>query len=256
LWKKMNKLLLPFAILLIVILFLVPSAARAQSGDEAVVRAVLFYSPTCPHCHNVINEVLMPMVETYGDRLQIVGIDTTQPGGSQLYRSTVEAFEISDERLGVPTLVIGEVVLVGGYEIPNRFPGLVEEGLKAGGVDWPNIPGLAELMAQAEQAPTPSVTSPAPASPESTAAVQPTATLSPTAMDHESATAQPDPGETRCRVGQEDCAEPGAAVTAQSSTPEILGPTYNPTKTSEPSADQTDLAREGLVRLVFFWSDT
>jgi thiol-disulfide isomerase/thioredoxin len=50
-----------------------------------VVRAVFFYSPTCPHCHTVINETLVPMMEQYGERLQIIGIDISQPGGQALY---------------------------------------------------------------------------------------------------------------------------------------------------------------------------
>ena len=43
--------------------------------QEAVARAVLFYSPTCPHCHKVMTEDLPPLVERYGDRFVIVGVD-------------------------------------------------------------------------------------------------------------------------------------------------------------------------------------
>ncbi len=121
--------------------------AAAQSGGDSVVRAVLFYSPTCPHCHSVISEVLLPMVDDYGsDHLQIVGIDTTQPAGGQVYQMTIEKYQILPHRQGVPTLVIGDVVLVGSSEIPERFPGLVKEGLEMGGIDWPAIPGLDQVI--------------------------------------------------------------------------------------------------------------
>ena len=46
-----------------------------------VVHAVLFYSPTCPHCQYVITETLPPLMEKYGNQLQIMGVDVTQPKG-------------------------------------------------------------------------------------------------------------------------------------------------------------------------------
>lgn len=140
----MRKLLLQFVILLILACLAMPLATAAPSPDEPVVQAILFRSPTCPACHSVIDELLSPMAGDYGDRLQIVGIDTHQPAGLQLYQAAVERYQIPRERQGVPTLVIGDVVLVGGREIPEQFPALLEEVLAAGGIGWPDIPGLAQ----------------------------------------------------------------------------------------------------------------
>jgi uncharacterized membrane protein len=100
----------------------------------------------------VINEVLVPMTEEYGDKLQVLGVNTQQPGGSQLYQVTIEHFEIPPPRQGVPTLVIGDVVLVGSGEIPAQFPDMVKEHLAAGGIDWPDIPGLVEAITASEEA--------------------------------------------------------------------------------------------------------
>lgn len=148
----MRKLSLPFAILLIVACLAIPSTAAVQSADGPVVQAILFYTPTCPACHHVINEVLEPMVDDYGDRLQIVRINTHEPSGYELYQATVERYQIPRERQGVPTLVVGEVVLVGGREIPEQFPALVEEGLVAGGIGWPDIPELAQAISEVQPA--------------------------------------------------------------------------------------------------------
>ncbi len=129
--------------MLLLALLLIPSPAAAQTAGQAIVQAILFYSPTCPHCHQVINDFLIPMQEKYGEQLQIIGIDTSHPAGSDLYGRAIERFEIPQERLGVPTLIVGDTVLVGGAEIPARFPALVEDGLSVGGIGWPEIPGLA-----------------------------------------------------------------------------------------------------------------
>jgi uncharacterized membrane protein len=112
-----------------------------------VVRAILFYSPTCAHCKTVIQEVLPPLFETYGDQLSMVGIDVTVPEGSALYASAINSFGVPEERRGVPMLFVGDVILVGSGEIPETFPGIIEQGLAQGGIDWPAIPGLPEMLA-------------------------------------------------------------------------------------------------------------
>ncbi len=145
----MRELSLPFAILFIVACLVISPTAAAQSADAPVVQVIVFYSPTCPACHHVIEEVLEPMVNDYGDRLQIVGIDTSQPLGYQIYQAVVERYQIPPEQRGVPTLAVGDVVLVGGLQIPEQFPALVEEGLAAGGIGWPDIPGLAQVVSEA-----------------------------------------------------------------------------------------------------------
>jgi uncharacterized membrane protein len=133
--------LCPFICVALALSACVVTSVRADEGAPAV-HAILFYSQNCPHCHEVITEVLPPLAEQYGEQLQISGADTTTPEGSALYQAAIEHFEIPPERRGVPTLIIGDVVLVGSREIPEQLPGLIEQGLAAGGVDWPAIPGL------------------------------------------------------------------------------------------------------------------
>jgi len=143
---KRNHLILP-TLLLIVLLHAYLSSFRVHAHTfEPVVRAVLFYSPSCPHCHQVIQEDLPPLFEKYGDQLNIIGIDVSQPGGQTLYQAAIQRFSIPEDRLGVPTLIVDNVVLVGSLEIPAQFPGLIEQYLAQGGVDWPDIPGLRETL--------------------------------------------------------------------------------------------------------------
>jgi uncharacterized membrane protein len=136
-------------------------------AQGAVVRAVLFYSPSCAHCHQVITENLPPLFEKYGEQLHVIGIDVTQQDGQALYQAAIQRFKIAPEQQGVPTLIVGDIVLVGSLDIPQQFPGLIEKYLAQGGVDWPDIPGLAQVLAAAQ--PTATATS-----------VKPTLTATPT----------------------------------------------------------------------------
>jgi uncharacterized membrane protein len=124
---------------------------RPAYGQEAIVRAILFYSPACGHCHLVITELLLPMMEDYGDQLQIIGIDISTQDGGAIFSATLQAHGI--QQGGVPFLLIGDHILVGSLDIPEKFPGLVEEYLAQGGVAWPSIPGLAEALAEMETEP-------------------------------------------------------------------------------------------------------
>ena len=138
----MARFIRMIAVVLLIALLL-PSVALAQAP---VVRAVLFYSPSCSHCQLVIEEVLPPLFETYGNQLQIVGIDITVAEGSALYVSAIDALAVPEDHRGIPMLFVGDRVLVGSVEIPDVFPGLIEQGLAQDGFDWPAIPGLSEML--------------------------------------------------------------------------------------------------------------
>ena len=137
-------------IVLFLLIGLFPKPANI-SAQEPVVRAVLLYSPSCPHCLTVINEILPLLVEQYGtSQLQIFGVNTYTETGGLLFNNAAEAFNTPQERQAVPTLIIGDLVLVGEREIAEQLPGLIEQGLSNGGIDWPLIPGLEEAMTAIE----------------------------------------------------------------------------------------------------------
>lgn len=115
-------------ILIVAIFTLIWPSTLARANDP-VVHAVLFYSPTCPHCHTVITQHLPPLQAKYGDKLQVLQIDVSQPDGQELYQTTIEKFKIPDDRIGVPTLMVGSTILVGSLEIPEQFSSIIEKGL-------------------------------------------------------------------------------------------------------------------------------
>lgn len=89
---------------------------------------------------------MVPLFEQYGEQLEMVGVDTTSPGGSELFAAAIQRFTIPPERRVVPLLIIAETVLLGSIDIPEQFPRLIDQGLTNGGVDWPDIPGLSEAL--------------------------------------------------------------------------------------------------------------
>ncbi len=127
---------------IVLAIWLVFWAVTPGYASDPVVRAILFYSPTCPHCHKVMEEDLPPLRAQYGDQLQIAEVNVLESEGQELYTAAILRFNIPPERRGVPALIVKDQVLVGSEEIPQRFPALIAEGLAAGGIDWPDIPGF------------------------------------------------------------------------------------------------------------------
>jgi len=126
---------------------LLASPLAGAPPRQGVVHAVLFFSPACPHCHKVITEDLPPLQAKYGASLVMAGVDVTTPHGQRLYQAVVGHFGLTEARRGVPTLVVGSEVLMGDVEIPTRFPVLIEQGLAAGGIDWPPVAAVRQALA-------------------------------------------------------------------------------------------------------------
>lgn len=126
-----------------------PPGSTGQDGTSAV-RAVLFHSPACVHCRTVLERDLPPLEARWGARLEVLRVDVTTPTGEALYRDAILSLGIPQDRLGVPTLVVGSEVLVGSGEIPERFPGLVEAGMAGAGVAFPRLRGLDAYTAPPE----------------------------------------------------------------------------------------------------------
>lgn len=155
-----------------VLVALIALVARvpAALAQAPVVRAVLFFSPTCGHCEYVINDLLFPVwfpqfggaAEVIWDvevdqpafylatngTLEVLLVDVAVEAGSVMFHTSGTALGIPQTRAGsVPRLVVGDTHLIGSGEIPDEFPGIIEDGLASGGIDWPAIPGLAEALA-------------------------------------------------------------------------------------------------------------
>ncbi len=149
------------------------ATSAVLAADGAVVRAVLFFSPTCPHCHQVMTQDLPPIQATYGDAFQLLEIDVTGSAGSDVYAAAVGQLAIPESRIGVPTLIVGDTVLVGSVEIPQLLPMVIEGYIRDGGADWPAIPGLAAFVPTPPS--EPGSTAPAAGTPTSTPASTPAA---------------------------------------------------------------------------------
>lgn len=116
--------------------------AQATAVPQPVVHAVLFWMDGCPHCHQVLENVLPPLHEKYAEQFELLLLEVVSADDVDRLFEVAAAYGISKEKVGVPFLVLGDHVLIGSAQIPAELPGLIDEYLAQGGVGWPGIPGL------------------------------------------------------------------------------------------------------------------
>jgi uncharacterized membrane protein len=138
------------SLIILLLLLIAPwfriSSASAQTTGQPQVRAIMFWLSTCGNCEYVINEVLPPLQDQYGDQLEILLIElVTQEDVDRLYE-TAAIVGIAKENVGVPFMLIGENVLSGSDQIPSELPGLIQMHLAEGGLEYPDYPSLAAYL--------------------------------------------------------------------------------------------------------------
>lgn len=157
----MRRFLLTLMILLAAALAVVPPT-RAQDEPQPVVRAVMFWMDTCGHCHYVLENVLPPLQAEYGDQLDILLIEIASAADADRLMAVARELGLNVNGVGVPFMVIGDHVLIGADQIPAELPGLIETYLAEGGVEFPKLAALEDVLP---------ATGPEPAPPEPAATV-------------------------------------------------------------------------------------
>jgi cytochrome c biogenesis protein CcdA/glutaredoxin len=153
-----------FVLLAMVAMLLLPAlaggeAVRAQEGGslpkatdpatgEPVVGFYLFYSETCPHCHQVMESFLPTVYEKYGDQVKYEYLNISADSETYLTMLALgEKMGVPEAERGyVPTLFIGDQALIGSGEIPDKLEGLIDQYLAQGGVDFPSLEDLPEVI--------------------------------------------------------------------------------------------------------------
>ena len=107
------------------------------------VHGLFFYRTDCPHCAEIINEVLNPLEEELGADLDIRLVNIDYADNYELFLKIQEAWKIPNEDRVVPTIVLGDFMLLTGEDsIRIELRDRVLEGIQAGGIGWPSLEGF------------------------------------------------------------------------------------------------------------------
>ena len=136
-------------ILLVALMTLAFTARQVNAQNitsEPIVRAVMFWMDGCPHCEDVIQNILPPLREKYNAQFELVLIEVVSTQDVEMLYRVAASYHIPKEQTGVPFLIIGDQVLVGSDQVASRLPVLIDHYLTQGGVDFPSNPILADIL--------------------------------------------------------------------------------------------------------------
>ena len=123
-----------------------PSTLGIEAGtlpcDPSAVHGLYFYSQDCPHCMEVLNDLLLPMQAEFGTKLDIRLVEIDYADNYELLINAEEHFKVKAEERAIPTLIIDDQILIGQDAIGTGLRGIVENGILSGGIDWPDIPNF------------------------------------------------------------------------------------------------------------------
>ncbi|HID61943.1 MAG TPA: hypothetical protein EYP49_04265, partial [Anaerolineae bacterium] len=125
-----------FPLVAVVVLLLWPLTA---GSDEPVVRLLLFYSESCPHCQAILNDYLPGVREKYGAQLEVQLVEISDPANFQKMLAFEAAYGVTEERAGIPEVFVGDQVLIGEEEVRARLEELIDRYLAQGGVELPDL---------------------------------------------------------------------------------------------------------------------
>lgn len=136
----MKRIMIIIVLILLLATWQIPPVNAQTNSSVGVVRAVMFWTEGCPHCKEVLDNVLPPLQEQYGEQLDI-RLEEIVTSEDIFYLIEVGAeYGIPNDRVGTPLLIIDDQALLGPDQIATQLPGLIETYLNQGGVDWPAIP--------------------------------------------------------------------------------------------------------------------
>lgn len=104
---------------------------------RGVVKAIIFYTPSCNHCSEVVDQTITDLQSKFKENLELTWIDVTGARGREIYKTCIEHYPITSDQIIFPVVLIGDQVLVGQALVDN-FQSQIQ-GALADGLDWPKI---------------------------------------------------------------------------------------------------------------------
>ena len=110
--------------------------------DPSQVHGLYFYSQDCAHCMAVLNDLIYPLQNELGTKLHIRLVEIDYAENYELLIRAEEYYGVAAEERAIPTLFIDSEVYIGETAIRESLRTVVEQGILAGGIPWPDIPNF------------------------------------------------------------------------------------------------------------------
>ncbi len=118
------------------------SGPTQPGSDNVKVEAYYFYSTTCSHCMDILQNIVQPLETEHPGLLGIKLVELSESVNYEALMKAESAFGIGSSERGLPVVLIGDLMLNGEQQTREHFVELVEAGLEGDGIKLPEIPGV------------------------------------------------------------------------------------------------------------------
>jgi cytochrome c biogenesis protein CcdA len=120
----------------------VGSGPTVSDLGTAKVEAYYFYSTSCSHCMDILQNVVQPLEAKYPSLLGIRLVELSESVNYEALMKAERAFGIGAGDRGLPVVLIGNEMLNGEEQTRARLVKMIETGLEGEGIKLPEIPGV------------------------------------------------------------------------------------------------------------------
>ena len=118
------------------------TANPTATPQPALVRIVFFYAADCLHCQAVQSDLLEPLQAMYGEKLEVERLEIGTPANYELLIQAETLHAVQPEQRGIPTILVGDHILIGETEIRGKLLELIQSGMNGQGSVLPSIANL------------------------------------------------------------------------------------------------------------------
>ena len=117
-------------------------ANPTEDLSSAKVHGYYFYSNTCSHCLDILANILEPLQAENPGQIDMRLLELGTPEYYRVLLAVEEAYDVKPEQRGLPTVVLGDQILIG--EAPNKenLAEIIKAGIAGSGIAFPEIPGV------------------------------------------------------------------------------------------------------------------
>jgi len=120
----------------------VGSGPTVSDLGTAKVEAYYFYSTSCSHCMDILQNIVQPLEAKYPGLLGIRLVELSESVNYEALMKAERAFSIGASDRGLPVVLIGNEMLNGEEQTRARLVEMIETGLEGEGIKLPEIPGV------------------------------------------------------------------------------------------------------------------
>jgi cytochrome c biogenesis protein CcdA len=110
--------------------------------ESLKVEAYYFYSTSCSHCMDILQNIVKPLEAEHPGLLDIKLVELSESINYEALMKAESEFGIGASERGLPVVLIGDQMLNGEQQTREKFVELVEAGLAGDGIKLPEIPGV------------------------------------------------------------------------------------------------------------------